>query len=211
MTGSLHTHCAVKSTSTLRKTTGPDWQKNKLTLEPARPVDPTQHWTAPGATLMERFSAMSPHSTLSTSTIAVSSVYPGFASPPSMSMSMPMPGLALGLPPPPLLSPSSSSSSSAGKRRPYTRHSIPAVAMPEYRHVRSGSLNIPNGAASTSSSTMMPRSPPSTLAPRLLQPKLRAKLRALSSNCLLHCIPESRPHHLTTSARVESACPVHLT
>ncbi|TWU72670.1 hypothetical protein ED733_002869 [Metarhizium rileyi] len=37
--------------------------------------------------------------------------------------------------------------------------------MPEYRHVRSGSLNIPNGAgaaASNSSSSLMPRSPPNT-------------------------------------------------
>ncbi|KAK2594482.1 hypothetical protein QQS21_007829 [Conoideocrella luteorostrata] len=34
--------------------------------------------------------------------------------------------------------------------------------MPEHRHVRSGSLNIPNGAAANPSSTMMPRSPPNT-------------------------------------------------
>ncbi|GAB0134463.1 hypothetical protein EsDP_00002834 [Epichloe bromicola] len=90
---------------------------------------------------MDRLSAMSPLSTV------LPPVSPGFASPPS--------GLA-GLPSPPLLSP--------GKRRPaFTRHSIPSAAMPEYRHVRSGSLNIPNGAAAANpSSAMMPRSPPNT-------------------------------------------------
>lgn len=90
---------------------------------------------------MDRLSAMSPLSTV------LPPVSPGFASPPS--------GLA-GLPSPPLLSP--------GKRRPaFTRHSIPSVVMPEYRHVRSGSLNIPNGAAAANpSSAMMPRSPPNT-------------------------------------------------
>ncbi|KHN97448.1 Zinc finger, CCCH-type [Metarhizium album ARSEF 1941] len=34
--------------------------------------------------------------------------------------------------------------------------------MPEYRHARSGSLNIPNGVASNTPSSMMPRSPPNT-------------------------------------------------
>ncbi|EFY86259.1 spindle poison sensitivity protein Scp3, putative [Metarhizium acridum CQMa 102] len=91
-------------------------------------------------------------------------------------MSLSMSGLAPGLPPPPLLSPSSgstwtstrtwtstsTSTSSPVKRPSYTRHSLPAAAMPEYRHVRSGSLNIPNGAASNTSSSMMPRSPPNT-------------------------------------------------
>ncbi|POR31704.1 Protein cps3 [Tolypocladium paradoxum] len=47
----------------------------------------------------------------------------------------------------------------AATRRSHTRHSLPAATMPEYRHVRSGSLNIPSGSAA--GSPMMPRSPPS--------------------------------------------------
>ncbi|KAG5979133.1 hypothetical protein E4U55_005535 [Claviceps digitariae] len=94
---------------------------------------------------MDRLSAISP---LSTVAFPISS---GFASPPSGFVRLPSP--------PPLLSP--------GKRSPaLTRHSIPSAAdMPEYRHVRSGSLNIPSSsgaAAASPSSAMMPRSPPNT-------------------------------------------------
>ncbi|KAG6041513.1 hypothetical protein E4U41_003816 [Claviceps citrina] len=81
--------------------------------------------------------------------LAVSPISPGFASPPL--------GLA-GLPSHPLLLPA--------KRHPASaRHSIPRAAMSEYRHVRSGSLNIPSGSpaqAASPSSAMMPRSPPNT-------------------------------------------------
>ncbi|PFH60169.1 hypothetical protein XA68_11357 [Ophiocordyceps unilateralis] len=63
-----------------------------------------------------------------------------------------------------LRSPPSLSSSPLGlERRPLLRHSILAAAaatMPEYRHVRSGSLNIANGPGH--GGQMMPRSPPNT-------------------------------------------------
>jgi hypothetical protein len=108
-------------------------------------------------------------------------------------MSMSLASLALGLPP--LPSPSSGSPSSTGKRRPYTRHSIPAAAMPEYRHVRSGSLNIPNGAASNSPSSLMPRSPPSR-CPICGCEQNRASFNPSVVPLALHPrVPPPPPHH----------------
>lgn len=43
--------------------------------------------------------------------------------------------------------------------------------MPEFRHVRSGSLNIPNGSAGHAHGQMMPRSPPSAFPPGLCLPR----------------------------------------
>ena len=59
-----------------------------------------------------------------------------------------------GLLPPPL--------ALSAKRRLHTRHSIPSAAMPEHRHVRTGSLNIPDGPSAAAG--LMPRSPPSEFA-----------------------------------------------
>lgn len=72
--------------------------------------------------------------------------------------------------------------------------------MPEYRHVRSGSLNIPSGADAASNSSMMPRSPPSKFTRKL--PALHTAARCVSAQphqrlpCELddgRCCPPRRP------------------
>lgn len=59
---------------------------------------------------------------------------------------------------------SATTPASALEKRRASRLSSPIVTMPEYRHIRSGSLSIPNGAhGSSHHHSSMPRSPPSRL------------------------------------------------
>lgn len=57
--------------------------------------------------------------------------------------------------------PASASTPASAPEKRRARLSSPIATMPEYRHMRSGSLSIPNGAHGSSSHHSMPRSPPS--------------------------------------------------
>ncbi|KAM0460050.1 hypothetical protein ACHAPV_000302 [Trichoderma viride] len=58
--------------------------------------------------------------------------------------------------------PASASTPASAPEKRRARLSSPIATMPEYRHMRSGSLSIPNGAHGSSSHHSMPRSPPNT-------------------------------------------------
>lgn len=59
--------------------------------------------------------------------------------------------------------PASASTPASAPEKRRARLSSPIATMPEYRHMRSGSLSIPNGSHGSSHHHSMPRSPPSRL------------------------------------------------
>ncbi|KAM0513184.1 hypothetical protein ACHAPE_008030 [Trichoderma viride] len=58
--------------------------------------------------------------------------------------------------------PASASTPASAPEKRRARLSSPIATMPEYRHMRSGSLSIPNGSHGSSHHHSMPRSPPNT-------------------------------------------------